>query len=274
MADITEAIRDLLLALEGETQFELTFSYNGTDYRTVFTANREPVPGMDNVYVIVVSNGCIEVTVTYMTEGEGNNEETTPELESKIHAENRNTMGRLTSKANGKPACFEPVLVTNARGTVRNSGKRTTSGDVLQILKTKLVRAFPWMEDEPLKLFDGAHDVSEKGAGTFISPFHIVRGGNAYYEKYGYKSTVLTELKPVLRSLPWSGCTGTMKEIILDCTGEDDYPPDQLLTTIMKGISWKDEVTYNTTHPRSLSQTVLTDFALSRFPRGADLLTC
>jgi len=275
MADVTEAIRDFLLDLEGESQFELTFSYNGTDYRTVFNANKETMGEQENMYVIVVDNGCVEVTVTYMTEGEGNDEVTTPEVDSKIHAEDRTTKGWLTSSTNGKKACFEPVLVTNARGTVRNSGKRTTSGDVLQILKTKLVRAFPWMEDEPLKLFDGAHDVSEAGAGTFISPFHIVRGGNAYYEKYGYRSHVIAGLKLALQGLTWSGCTDPMKAIILDCSGkkDEDYPPGQLLTTLMKEISWEDELAYNTTHPRSLSQTVLKEFALSRFPRGADLQT-
>ena len=265
----TEEIRDFLEDLEGEAWFEVTFSYNGTAYRTVFNANKEPMAGMENVTVLGVDNGCIGVTATYHTDGD----ETTATHESHIHAENRKTMGHLRS-SNGKSACFEPVLLTNARGTVRRTGKRTTSGDVLQILKTKLLLAFPDMEGEPLRLFDGAHDVATEGvgAGTFLTPFHLVRGGDAYYEKYGYHSPVITGLKPALRRLTWSGCTEPAKAIIRDCT-KKDYADDQLLTTLMKEIPWEAEVAYNTTHPLSLSQTVLKEFALTLFPRGADLQT-
>ena len=79
--DITEAMRDFLDGLEGEAWFELTFSYNGTDYRTVFNANTEPMAGMETVTFLGVINGCIGVTATYQTEGG----ETTATHESHIH---------------------------------------------------------------------------------------------------------------------------------------------------------------------------------------------
>lgn len=255
MADITEAIRDFLWSLEGESSFELTFSYNKTDYRTVFNAVKKRMS--EDATAIEIDNGCVYLMITYDTEGEGNDVDfTVADQMSKIRADDE------------IPSCFNPVLTTNARGAPRNSGRRTTSGDVLQILKSKLALAFPFMEDEPLKLLN----VAKRGLRTFITPFRIVRGHDAYYEKHGYQSPAITKLKAALQSLTWSGCTDATKEIIMDCSGkkDEDYPPDTRLTAIMEEIPWETEVAYNKSHEHSLSQTVFDECASIVFPDGFD----
>jgi hypothetical protein len=252
MADITESLRDFLWDLEGESQVELTFSYNGTDYRTVFNVNNATVG--EDMHVIEMENGCIEVSATYRED----EEDMMTVHTSKIHEEDRAALGLLMS--NGKAACFDPVLTTNGRGTKRPTGKRTTSGDVLQILKTKLLRAFPFMEDEPLTLLDAAKAV------LFISPFQLVRGGDAYYEKHGYRSSAITKLKTVLQTFTWSDCTAPIKAMILDCSGKEDYPPGELLTTIMKEITWEAEVACK----KPLSTAVFDGISRIVFPAGFD----
>jgi len=114
-----------------------------------------------------------------------------------------------------------------------------TSVDVLQILETKLCLVFP-IEDVKVIIEDQA----EKD-GIAISPFNILRGRDAIYEKYGYENDNLTGLKEKLKSFTWSDCNRQMKSIIADCTGKSDWSDDTLLITIMNTISWDDEKKYN-----------------------------
>jgi len=83
--------------------------------------------------------------------------------------------------------CFTPTLVrTDTFGPL----------DLLQILKTKIALLFPM--GGPLCITD----VARKG-DVFLSSFNIVRGGNAVYEKYGYESVFLSEVKGIVQAAYW-----------------------------------------------------------------------
>ena len=132
-------------------------------------------------------------------------------------------------------ACFEPILTTNARTKV---GKRTTSADVLQILKTKLCLACP--VEDPVMIIDQANTPT-----TMISPFHLLRGGDAFYEKYGYHSAAIGELKDGLRTFTWSECSPEMIALIREYPGMGEFPPTTLLIDILKGVTWDQESDFN-----------------------------
>jgi hypothetical protein len=141
--------------------------------------------------------------------------------------------------------CFDPILITDPRDAPE---PRTTAADVLQILKTKLGLLFP--TDTPITIFDGAHkpETSSETAPTMISPFHVLRGGDAFYEKYGYVSTTINDLKHKLTTFTWGSCTEEAKKIVRDCTGKD-YDPLMLLMDIMKTINWEMETAFNNRSP-------------------------
>lgn len=96
-----------------------------------------------------------------------------------------------------------------------------------------------------------------------ISPFHVLRGGDAFYEKYGYVSTTINDLKHKLTTFTWGSCTEEAKKIVRDCTGKD-YDPSILLMEIMKTINWGTEMAFNNRSPRSLSYVVFRQFALQQ----------
>lgn len=251
MDPISNQIHAFLKDLWGSQSFHLTFSYNGIDYRTVFHASHTFEEGQE---VIEVDNGCVNMTFGF-----------TLDLTEKVF--HRDFVGGIQAE-NGvlgwidleeKKACFQPKLTTDPR---TKAGKRTTAGDVLQTLKTKLARAFP-VDGTPVRLIDGIRKEpgSSSGSPTMISPFHLVRGGNAYYERFGYRSEQINRLKESI--VTWAECTQPMKDIIQDCT-KKEYADTQLLTDIMNEISWEDEVAYNETHRPSLSSTVFREFALTK----------
>ena len=242
--EVAEQLREFLRTLEGESSFDLTFSYNGTDYKTTFDAIHTG-KGTDKE-VIDVENGCVGIAFGY-TIGPPTKQTFVHGFIGHIQAEDGKE-GRLPGPE-GKRACFEPILATNGRNAVRKSGKRTTSGDVLQILKSKLGLAFPILGERtsPIELVDAARNEAVegvRGSPTMISPFHLVRGGNAYYEKYGYRSHAITQLKRDILAATWSTCSPIAKAVILECTGTE-YEPGQLLVDIMKSISWDVERSYN-----------------------------
>jgi hypothetical protein len=260
MAEVLEQIREFLRTLEGESSFDLMFSYNGTDYKTTFKASHKGA-GTEREE-IEVDNGCINMTFGYVIGPPDKPEKQTfvNGFIGAIQAED-GKVGKLPG-----PACFDPLLTTNGRNTVRKSGKRTKSGDVLQILKSKLGLAFP-VEGVPIRLIDGARNEpsdAEKGSPTMISPFHIARGGKAYYEAYGYRSPDITRLQTEIGKATWADCTDRMKEVIRDCT-KKDYADGELLPSILtRDIPWEAERVYNESHAPSLSSTVVRDFAFSK----------
>lgn len=260
MDPISNQIHDFLkdLRTPPSQSFQLTFSYNGIDYRTVFHASHTFEEGQE---VIEVDNGCVNVTFGFTL---GPTED--PPTEKVFH---KNFVGGIQAEngvlgwidLEGKKACFQPKLTTDPR---TKAGKRTTAGDVLQTLKTKIARAFP-VGGAPVRLIDGIRKESGSSSGspTMTSPFHLVRGGNAYYERFGYRSEKINRLKESIRPVTWEECTQPMKDIIQDCT-KKEYAVNQLLTDIMKDISWEDEVAYNETHRPSLSSTVFREFARTK----------
>jgi len=246
--DVAEQLRAFLRDLEGESSFNLMFSYNGTDYKTAFKASHKGA-GTEREE-IKVDNGCINMTFGYTIGPPDKPEKQTfvNGFIGGIQAED-GKVGTLPG-LEGKLACFNPVLATNGRNAVRKSGKRTTAGDVLQILKSKLGLAFPVVRHPTpsLELVDSARNEAvkkDRGSPTMISPFHLVRGGNAYYEKYGYRSPAITTLKRDILGATWVECSPIAQAVILECTGKADYRPGDLLVDIMTGISWDEERAYN-----------------------------
>jgi hypothetical protein len=250
MTSISSQITKFLRDLSGSQSFELTFSYNEKEYTTVFRASHTITDGKE---VIEVDNGCVNLTFGFM-----DGEVFQRDFAGVIQGEN-GVLGRIN--VNGETSCFRPKLTSDPR---TKEGPRITAGDVLQTLKTKLALSFP-VDGAPVQLVDGIRKerTTETGSYTMTSPFHIVRGGDAYYERFGYRSADITRLKEGIRSLTWALCTEPMKDIIQDCT-EKEYDGAQLLTEIMREISWEEEVAYNENHPKSLSSTVFREYALAQ----------
>jgi len=204
MADavIEAQIREFLTPGFDTKSCTLNFTYNGKTYITKFTASH-------TADKIQLKNECVNVSYDLVrNEWKGGILADSPER-----------------------ACFEPILTTNARN---KPGKRTTSADVLQILKTKLCLACPIAT--PLMLIDQANTST-----MMISPFHILRGGDAFYEKYGYHSELIAELKENLRTFTWSDCSPGMIKVIQEFTKERPFSPETRLIDIMKGVSWDQE---------------------------------
>lgn len=229
--EVVEQIRSFLTQDFALRKCIVEFDYNGKHYKIQFNASH-------TAEKIAVENPCVMMDFNYT------NKET----------KDGHWLGEIAADANETP-CFEPRLVTNARN---KPGKRTTAADVLQVLKTKIALAFP--VSIPVALIDGA------GTNDWmkISPFHIMRGGDAFYEKYGYKSPELDDIKEALKRVRWSDCIEEQKEFIRQCSGVSDYPPEMHLIDIMKTISWEQENRWNNANEKVLSSRVLRLFATTR----------
>jgi hypothetical protein len=209
-ADISSQIRAFLTPKFAEKRFRLQFSYNGRDYTTQLLARH-------NANEIQVSNMCLGAVYSYeLNEFLGNIQADTPEL-----------------------ACFDPMLVSNARN---NPGIRTTTTDVLSVLKIKLLLCFP--VDVPI----GLSDQAEKDTVT-LTPFRILRGGDALYEKYGYRSVNLDMIKDRIRRARWGDLGEGAQELIRHIYTKSRRAlvaaDDTLLTDILRPITYEIENKYN-----------------------------
>ena len=220
MADdsaVCSQIRAFLTPKFAEKRFRLRFSYNGKDYTTQLLAKH-------NDAEIQVSNMCLGAMFSYeLNEFVGNIQADSPEL-----------------------ACFDPILVSNARN---NPGIRTTSTDVLSVLKTKLSLCFP--VDSPV----GLSDQAEKDTIT-LTPFRILRGGDALYEKYGYRSANVDMIKDRIRRARWGDLGEEAQGLIqhmytksrraLIAAGvSPEYTDNSLLVDIIRPITYEIENKYN-----------------------------
>jgi len=220
MADdsaICSQIRAFLTPKFAEKRFRLRFSYNGRDYTTQLLAKHNDIE-------LQVSNMCLGALFSYeLNEFLGNIQADSPEL-----------------------ACFDPILVSNARNKPEF---RTTSSDVLSVLKTKLSLCFP--VNAPI----GLSDQAEKDTIT-LSPFRILRGGDALYEKYGYRSANVDIIKDRIRHARWSdlgeGVQGLIQHMytksrraLIAAGVSPDYNDDTLLTDILCPITYEIENKYN-----------------------------
>ena len=205
-AEIVGRIRAFLTPTFEKQTCILKFMYNERLYETKFTATHTAAK-------VQLVNDCVNVS---------------------YNLDSREWKGGILADSEER-ACFEPILMTNARTKV---GKRTTSADVLQILKTKLCLACP--VEDPVMIIDQANTPT-----TMISPFHLLRGGDAFYEKYGYYSAAIGELKDGLLTFKWSDCSPEMKTVIQEFTKEKAFSPETLLTDIMKDVTWDQESDFN-----------------------------
>ena len=222
-AGIVAQIREFLTPMFETQTCILKFTYNDRRYITKFTATHTAAK-------VQLVNDCVNVSYNLVR---------------------REWKGGILADSPER-ACFEPILTTNARNKV---GKRTTSADVLQILKTKLCLACP--VEDPVIIIDQANTPT-----TMISPFHLLRGGDAFYEKYGYRSAAIGELKEGLRTFTWSDCSPEMKTVIQEFPGVGEFPPTTLLTDIMKRVSWDQESDFNGVRGSAWSADIFELYAL------------
>lgn len=214
---ICSQIRAFLTPKFAAKKFRLQFSYNGRDYTTQLLAKHTNEE-------LQVSNMCLGALFSYeLNEFLGNIQADSPEL-----------------------ACFDPILVSNARNKPEF---RTTTSDVLSVLKTKLSLCFP--VDSPI----GLSDQAEKDTIT-LSPFRILRGGDALYEKYGYRSANIDIMKDRIRRARWGDLGEEVRELIqhmytksrraLVAAGvSPEYDDNTLLTDILRPITYEIENKYN-----------------------------
>lgn len=219
MADtaVSSQLRALLTPkFAGSRRIRLRFSYNGRQYTTVLTATHD-----DEELRLFNENKCIDITYNY---------------------ESSSFLTDIRADFGG---CFTPRLVSNVRGS---AGLRTTTLDVLAVLLTKLCTCLPAvLEGAPITITDMASkdDVN-------LSAFHLLRGGDAIYEKYGYTSPFITEFKERIRRLRWRDLDTTAKQLILQISQESGLPGffrnGDLLTDILKPITYEIERAFNARH--------------------------
>jgi len=220
-ADICSQIRAFLTPkFVGQRSFRLRFTYNGRDYTIVFKAKHN-----DEVLNLFNSTTtCIDIGYNY--------EEST--LFTNISADN------------AELSCFTPRLVSNAR-TVGTA--RTTTTDVLAVLMTKLCLCFPTtiINETPIEITDMAvkDDIS-------LSAFNLLRGGFAIYEKYGFVSPFILELRRRIPTIRWQDLIQSAKELILTIYKENGIRAlirnDNLLINIVKPITFEIEKEFNYRH--------------------------
>ena len=225
---ISEALQSLFASPFPTTTFQLSFTYNGKLYSTVLEAEY-------TAEQLSVANGCMRISFV-------------PE---RISRELNPFKGKISANSPEK-ACFTPMLTSDSRSIVASS--RVNSVDVLQTLKTKVGMLFPMIKTHRLCITD----VAEK-EGVDLSSFRILRGEDAVYEKYGYQSEFMDDLKRVVRGLTW-GQEFCVKELQLHInsmltfvnnekgsisllTGAD-IPSSTLIIDIMRSIGFEYEVAY------------------------------
>jgi len=222
MDPISEQIRAFITPKFEKKSFKLKFHYNEIDYETIFIVKHTDIE-------IELKNNCVDVSYNY---------------ESKFFN------GYIEADSETKK-CFNPILITNARN---KAGKRTTAADVLLIFNTKLGLTLPF--EIPITLFDGAQKDN-----IMIAPFNILRGGDAFYEKYGYKSDIINHIKEQIKLFQWKDLTDEQKTIISKVT-HTNYDDNEFLVDIMKTISWNREKEYlQENEDNKLSYRVLRLFA-------------
>ena len=204
----------------GKRSFRLRFTYNRRDYTIVFIAKHND----EELNLHNSTRMCIDIEYNY---------------EESILFTN-------ISADNAESSCFTPRLVSNARmvGTAR-----TTTMDVLTVLMTKLCLCFPTtiLNETPIEITDMAtkDDIS-------LSAFNLLRGGFAIYEKYGFVSPFILELRRRIPTIRWQDLIQSAKELILTIYKENGFRAlirnDDLLVNIVKPITFEIEHEFNRRH--------------------------
>jgi len=152
-----------LLASGTNKRIRLGFTMDGTSYTTEFDIT-------SNETQLKVLNPCIKINYEYGNPAAG------------LHPYESSLLANSVEKG-----CFTPVLVQT---------EHHRPLDVLQILKTKIALLFP------MGGLICITDVARLG-DVFLSSFKMVRGYDAVYEKYGYESPFLSEIKVIIREVRW-----------------------------------------------------------------------
>ena len=211
--------------------FKLWFTYNGKPYSTVFSVERTSAH-------LLVRNECVKMEF----------------VDHESAGLNPYKGGIWTNSP--EKACFEPLLVSSNRFAASSS--RISSVDVLQTLKTKIAILFPTFKTHRLCITD----VAEKD-GVHLSPFRILRGEDAIYEKYGYRSPFLTEFKDYVRGLTWgdikmtpvAGNINAVLTFVNETEGAARLPigeaiPDATsIVQLLREVTFEYEVAYKKKYP-------------------------
>ena len=239
---INKQIIDLLNSAKGnamkEDVFKLSFTFNDKPYETIFKASHGKTGyGLDN--------RC--VTIWY----EEHNPGTAKLFDTSIRA-----------NANELNACFTPQLVSYRKRN-KNNPLQITSADVLQTLKTKLSILLFDAEIAAALAEEGGAAAGGGGAATggavansprvelsdiamkdgiYISKFNFLRGNPAFYEKYGYVSERLNELKELYKTFTcrefndiYKGKNKPLFDLV-DCDIKKN--PEDKFCEIMNRITW------------------------------------
>ena len=101
--------------------------------------------------------------------------------------------------------------------------------DVLAVLDGKLSALLP--TDTPHKIVD----VMTGDDDSYISVNRVLRGGDAYYEKYGYRSPFMDYLKRGIRALVWGDLSPDTQRLFVGTAAAAAAPPPAMpFTEVMK----------------------------------------
>jgi hypothetical protein len=245
---VEEALHELLNKgpFEGIRQCKLIFNIDGIqNYETVFKIKC-------TLTKLEVYNSCVKIF--YNSEN--------------IRTGLNPYEGAISANSDVKN-CFTPVLkshrhVSGSFAAASATASGYTTIDVLQILKTKIGLLFP--PKGPISITDVA-----RIRDVYISPFNIIRGGNAIYEKYGYRSEFIEEVKKIIEEAYKDQffVKTYLKDTLFDFirfTNErlgshlftDGLDSTTLLVDIMRQFSMEDEQAYH-------------DHLLAAAPEGTDI---
>ena len=187
----------ILDMMRQKREFKLKFTFKSQPYSIVFKAHN----------IFTLANPCV-----YVSFADSFNEYKSM---SSLHA-NR-----------GDIPCFEPRLTT-----IENP--RITSADVLQVLSTKLKilirKNIMGFHAIPMTISDVA--VINK---IQISPYRILRGQTALYEKYGYVNESLNLFRKKLPTLTWGDVKHLLPHDIVEKYNPELRDAD-LVFTLIKNI--------------------------------------
>ena len=98
--------------------------------------------------------------------------------------------------------------------------------DVVTVLLTKFALNMPNKDGEDIYLQDAA---KIPGTNTYLSPFNLVRGGDATYVKYGYESTgSYDDVKDAVRNTVYVDLNKNLQRLITQRIGREPYDDESV----------------------------------------------
>ncbi len=229
-SDIENNIYNIISSdnIDKKITFKLGFTIKGKKYLTNFIFNGRSL-----------KNGCIKIDLGKSSKYD----------EYIIDSEIKSNIG--------KNACFEPRLETTEKPI------RITSTDVLQVLSTKLKVLLYKKSTWPLKSSIDLNDLAVIN-GVYISPYRILRGDLAIYEKYGYKNKDLDNFREnVLPHLKWIDIRDKLDIDVRNIFEKynTNINDNNTIIQLMKKVSFEEEQKYN------LSFYILQDILMFNYHR-------